>query len=146
VGLHTDYTVDEKGYELVAGVIIPLYWTCLHPYTISYDKFTEDKLMYKHNAMRNEDDSNIIDWQTKEFFDPQLFLHFPKGVKYRKQVYDLKALDIYKWNTQTAYVFNTKQWHNSSWFLKDKELPSKMGGPWKLSIIGFGSRKKLPKI
>ena len=144
VGLHTDYFVNDENYEVVAGIVIPLYWTCKQPYSITFDKFSNEKLMFKNGAMRNSDNTTVINWQTHQYWDSALNLHFPKGVKYRKQMWDLKVADVYKWKEGTAFVFNTKQWHTSSWFLESSTLPNRIGGKWKMAIIGFGSRKKLP--
>ena len=150
-GLHTDYLCFPNSWKpnkdqithdcyIVLGIIIPLEWTCKQPYTINYDKVSQipRKLKYKKKEMRYQDNDEIYEYRKDYLYDDEVLKYNPKGTEYYKEYADLKLHSVYKWQVGTAMVFDTRRWHSSSWFIKDKMLPD-TSTEYKRSIIGFAS-------
>ena len=148
VGLHTDYTAFPNiwnataGQEchVVVGVIIPLDWNCKQPYTVNYNRTTDvpRKMLFRNGEMRYIDNNEIVNYRDTWEYDPISLVYNPEGTDCYRQFADLKVHSVYEWKLGTALVFDTKRWHSSSWFLKDKTLPD-ISTEYKRSIIGFGS-------
>lgn len=150
-GLHTDYLSFPNSWKpnkdfithdcyLVLGIIIPLEWTCKQPYTINYDKVSDvpRKLKFSKGEMRYQDTGEIFDYRTNYEYDDDVLKYNPQGTEYYKEYADLTVHSVYKWETGSAMIFDTRRWHSSSWFLSDKMLP-KTSTEYKRSIIGFAS-------
>tara|TARA_R110000803_G_scaffold184420_2_gene246789 strand:- start:1137 stop:1910 length:774 start_codon:yes stop_codon:yes gene_type:complete len=150
-GLHTDYlsfpnswkpNKDEITHDcfIVLGIIIPLEWTCKQPYTINYNHLSEvpRKLKFRKGEMRYQDNDEVLPYRDNFVYDEEVLKHNPQGTEYYKEYADLTIHSTYKWKVGTATVFDTRRWHSSSWFLKDKMLPDK-STEYKRSIIGFAS-------
>ena len=142
--LHTDYDAvpwDEKSdCHIVVGVIIPLEWKCLQPYTVNYNMVSNvpRKMKYSKGEMRYQDTGEIFNYRTEGTFDEEVAKYNPKGTDYWKIYQDLKVHSVYKWQVGTFMLFDTKRWHSSNWFLSKDTLTNE-SQEYKRSIIGFGS-------
>lgn len=151
-GLHTDYTSFPNSWKpkadgvithdchIILGVIIPLDWNCKQPYTINYDIVSTipRKLIYRKGEMRYQDNNEIYEYRKDYLFDDEVLKYNPEGTEYYKEYADLKFHSAYKWEVGTAMIFDTRRWHSSSWFIKQKMLPD-VSTEYKRSIIGFAS-------
>jgi hypothetical protein len=151
-GLHTDYKSFPNIWKptdagtlthdchVVLGVIIPLEWNCKQPYTINYNRISNipRKLKFRKGEMRYQDTGEVIPYRDEFMYDNDVLSYNPQGTEYYKEYADLKLHSVYKWDVGTAMMFDTRRWHSSSWFLKDKMLPE-VSVEYKRSIIGFAS-------
>jgi len=143
VGLHTDYDVvpwDEKEESIVTtGIIIPIGWTCKQPYTLIYDHFepSPNKLMYNNGAMRTADGTKM-DPERADWYDYEVERHNPKGTMHHKELNGIKIIEEYEWKIGTAFVFDTRYWHSSSWFLPTPDIEDD-SSVFKRMVVGFGS-------
>jgi hypothetical protein len=150
-GLHTDYTSFPNSWRpnkeymthdchLVLGVIIPLEWVSLQPYTVMYDHLTLEprKMIYRRGEMRYMDTDEVVTYRTNWNYDPAVTRYNPAHTAYAKEYADLKFHSAYKWSVGSCIVFDTRRWHSSSWFLSTNELPA-VSTEYKRSIIGFAS-------
>jgi hypothetical protein len=143
VGLHTDYTVvpwnDEVSCRVDVGVIIPIEWNCKQPYTLSYNKSAIKPVKVMFNGKELVDDNgNIIHYREKYEYDPKIFKYHPEGTPHLIQYADLKIDEVFEWTKGSMYVFDTKKWHSSSWFLSTDHIPD-TSVEHKFFIVGFGS-------
>lgn len=144
VTLHNDYFVRRES-EVIVGVIIPLYWSCKQPYTLMFNKFSDEKCIYFDGMMRHHETGQPWPGQkTWPFTSPNvskdIVKHIPKGTMYYKHFRDIELTEEYKWTTGTGFLFDTKQWHSSSWFVDGRHVDDN-DDQFKLSIVGFGARK-----
>ena len=150
-GLHTDYLNFPNSWKpnkdkithdcfVVLGIIIPLEWNCKQPYTVNYNRLSEvpRKLKFRKGKMRYQDNDEIFPYRDNFIYDTEVLKYNPQGTEYYKEYADLTIHSTYEWKVGTAMVFDTRRWHSSSWFLKDKMLP-KTSTEYKRSIIGFAS-------
>ena len=151
-GLHTDYTCFPNSWKpaedgvithdchIILGIIIPLDWTCKQPYTVNYNKVSDvpRKMLYRKGEMRYADNNEVYEYRKDYVYDNKVLKYNPAGTEYYKEYADLKFFSAYKWQLGTAMIFDTRRWHSSSWFLKDKLLPD-VSTEYKRSIIGFAS-------
>lgn len=143
-GLHTDYELtpwnENVDCRIDVGVIIPLEWNCKQPYTVFYDKVqdTPRKLIFRKGEMRYKDTNEVIPYRKDYEYDEESLIYNPKGTEYYKEYADLKVHTAYEWEIDTMFVFDTRRWHSSSWFLSTDTLPE-ISTEYKRSIIGFGS-------
>ena len=149
-GLHTDYTSFPNSWRgkdvithdcyIVLGIIIPLEWNCTQPYTVNYDRVSDEprKLMYRQGEMRYLDDNSVYDYRSDWYYDPEVLKYNPKETQYHKEYADLKFHSAYTWRIGTAMLFDTRRWHSSSWFLDTPSVPE-VSTEHKRSIIGFAS-------
>tara|TARA_B100002019_G_scaffold212634_1_gene185381 strand:- start:4494 stop:5231 length:738 start_codon:yes stop_codon:yes gene_type:complete len=150
-GLHTDYLSFPNSWKpnkdyithdcyVVMGIIIPLEWNCKQPYTVNYNKIAESprKLKFRKGEMRYQDNDEVYNYRTDYLYDEEVLKYNPSGTEYYKEYADLNFHSAYKWKVGTAMVFDTRRWHSSSWFIKDKMLPD-TSTEYKRSIIGFAS-------
>lgn len=144
VGLHTDYDTvpwgDDVKCHVLAGVIIPLEWTCKQPYTVFYDRVADEprKLLYRFGEMRYKDTSDPIPYRNDWIYDDDVMKYNPRHTFHAKEYADLKIHSVYEWKIGTMCVFDTSRWHSSSWFLSTNEVPD-VSVEYKRSIVGFGS-------
>ena len=143
-GLHTDNdtvpwdsTVD---CNVVAGVIIPLEWTCKQPYTVNYNKVSDvpRKMMYRRGEMRYTHNDEVYHYRDRWEYDLEVLKYNPADCAYAKEYADLKVDSVYEWKIGTLLLFNAARWPSSSWFLTDRMIPE-VSTEYKRSIIGFGS-------
>ena len=150
-GLHTDYLSFPNSWKpnkdfithdcyVVLGIIIPLEWTCIQPYTVNYETISNipRKLKFRKGEMRYQDNDEIFHYRDDYIFDQEVLKYNPPGTEYYKEYADLVFHSAYKWEVGTAMVFDTRRWHSSSWYLKEKMLPD-VSTEYKRSIIGFAS-------
>jgi hypothetical protein len=91
-----------------------------------------------------DDNGNIIQYREKYEYDPEIFKYHPEGTPNLIQYADLKIDEVFKWTTGSMYVFDTKKWHSSSWFLHTDHIPD-VSTEYKFFIVGFGSID-IPKV
>ena len=143
VGLHNDYLQqywdEESDTRDVAGVLVPLDWDSKLPYTIFFDKFTEDtKLIFRKGEMRNYKTDEIYHYRDTEEVDAEIDFYHPPKTTLRKQFANLKIESVYPYEKNTGYIFDTRQWHSGSWFLNSTTVePDRT--EYKLIISGFGA-------
>ena len=143
-GLHTDYEIkpwsETSNCRVDIGVIIPLAWNCKQPYTVMYDKVSDvpRKLTFRKNELRYKDNGEVFEYRDKWEYDDKVLEYNPRGTLYYREYADLKLHSSYEWKTGTMFVFDTRRWHSSSWFLSSDDLPDTIT-EYKRSIIGFGS-------
>ena len=150
-GLHTDYTSFPNSWRpnkeymthdchLVLGVIIPLEWRSLQPYTVNYDRRADQprKLIYRKGEMRYMDTDEIVNYRTANVYDPMVERFNPPHTQYHREYADLKFHSAFEWRVGDAMLFDTARWHSSSWFLTTPSLPDS-STEYKRSIIGFAS-------
>lgn len=153
VGLHTDWDkkiIDNFYYEIVVGIIIPLEWNCVQPYTVNYNKIAHEprKLIYRQGEMRYLDTNDIIEYRYGNqihdwIWDPEVLKYNPILSGYVREFAFLQVHSAYKWKIGTCLIFNPARWHASNWFLSKRFLPESYeeSKEYKKSIIGFGSVK-----
>lgn len=149
VGMHTDYkSFDNIWYtdepernvecHVVLGMLIPLSWDSKQPYTLFFNKFSElpKKLIFSKGYMRYQGSNDIYEYQKEFVYDPNVLPYIPKEAEYGNQTADLVLANIYKWDIGTGYLFDTRQWHASSWFLDTMKIPKSLTQS-KTGIVGF---------
>lgn len=158
VGLHNDYTaskVDGGKDYVVVGIIIPLDFKCGRDalwheklgligkeniYTVFYDRFENEprKVMFSKGEMRYKDTGEVIDYRKTEMYDWHSLRYNPPETQYFKQFSDLRVSYAHQWVNYSPLIFDTRQWHSSSWYLKGNRVDDN-AGEFKRSIIGFAA-------
>lgn len=143
VGLHNDYLQqywdEQSDTRDIAGILIPIEWNCKQPYTIFFDKFSEgNKLIFRKGEMRDYKTNDVVEYRPTGIVNEEIKKYHPIGSSLHKQFADLKLKEVYAYKKNTAYVFDTRQWHSSSWFL-DKLTVEPDRLEYKLIITGFGA-------
>lgn len=147
--LHTDYQSFANSWNssehithdchIVLGIIIPLEWKCIKPYTVMYDKMNDEgKLIYKKGNMRFVDTNEELDYRTEWKYESNVSRYNPPGTLYHKIYADMKLHSVYEWKVGNCVLFDTRRWHSSSWFLTTDDIPDE-STEYKRSIIGFAS-------
>lgn len=151
VGLHTDYDKktyskkDENGiryYEILAGFIAPIEWTCKQPYTLTYNKIqaVPRKLMYKQKQMRYLDNNEIVDYRQHGKITSNIEKYVSKNCDMYEQMQDIEISSVYEWQLGTYMLFDTKRWHSSSWYSSADTYKELKLTEYKRSIIGFATK------
>lgn len=149
VGLHNDYLLTNMSNGDIIrdkiGILIPLEWNSKQPYTLFFDKFTEDsKLIFRKGEMRHHKTNEVYSYRHSDDIDKEIDFYQPIGSKNRRQYIDLKIVDIFTYKKNYSYVFDTRQWHSGSWFI-DNLTGEPEEKKYKLIISGFGSEILNPK-
>lgn len=159
VGIHTDYdkrvypNPDKNGikyYEMVAGFIAPIEWTCKQPYTLNFDRLQVEprKIMWKpdHKSKQPEpnlrylDTNEVINYRTTGKITNNIEKYVPEDCVMYEQMQDIEIHDVYKWEIGTYMLFDTRRWHSSSWYSSKKKYNDLDLSEYKRSIIGFATQ------
>lgn len=143
VGLHNDYLQqywdEESDTRDVSGVLIPIDWSCKQPYTIFFDKFTDTgKLIYRQGEMRDHKTNEIYHYRDSNVIEKEIDYFHPPRSEFRRQFENLRIDKAYLYQKDTIFIFDTRQWHSSSWFLEDLTVKP-YRTEYKLIISGFGA-------
>lgn len=120
VGLHNDYIENVK-----YGVIIPLDWNIEQPYTITFDRETDNgKILYKNGSAYYKETGKLIE-KLSDSIDPKVAEYIPES---RWHMYKgLNIHNVFEWKIGKVFLFETHRWHTSSWFYGYKSFINGFG-------------------